>query len=146
MKKHLKMYMPASWELKTYSIQSQIPNDWEVIHGKTHFLQGGNMGNNNRQLRKYLSGFVALSVILCAIAAYGATTERQTIYGKIQGIEDVANTWAWLGVPYAKPPVAGLRWKAPANPDPWGGVKLTTSFCEKCPQYKTNGDFTGNED
>ena len=91
---------------------------------------------------------VALSAVLYAFAAHGATTERQTIYGKIQGMEDVSNTWAWLGIPYAKPPVAGLRWKAPRNPDPWDGAKQTTSFCEKCPQYsKSDGFvFVGNED
>ena len=106
------------------------------------------MGENGNLLRKCWLSYVVLSLILCAIDAYGATTERQTIYGKIQGMEDVANTWAWLGVPYAKPPVAGLRWKAPQNPDPWDGVKQTTSFCERCPQYSGGGNFVfvGNED
>ena len=106
------------------------------------------MGANCNLFWKYMLSCLVLSVILCAIEAYGDTTERQTIYGKIQGMEDVGNTWAWLGIPYAKPPVAGLRWKAPRNPDSWDGVKQTTSFCEKCPQYSKSGDFVfvGNED
>ena len=91
---------------------------------------------------------LVLFVITGAIDAHGETTERQTSYGKIQGAEDAASTWAWLGIPYAKPPVEDLRWKAPRNPDPWDGVKQTTSFCERCPQYSKNGDFifVGNED
>jgi len=59
---------------------------------------------------------------------------RETIYGEAEGIEADANTWAWLGIPYAKPPVGELRWKAPQDPEPWGGARECTEFCSECTQ------------
>ena len=96
--------------------------------------------------QNYMLGIVALSVILCSITAHGDTTLRETIYGQVSGIEDTAtNTWAWLGIPYAKPPVETLRWKTSENPDTWEGIKQTTAFCSECPQY-AGGTIVGNED
>jgi para-nitrobenzyl esterase len=60
---------------------------------------------------------------------------RQTAYGLVEGIEYDASTYAWLGIPYAKPPVGELRWRAPKNPDPWEGIKPANGFCSACPQY-----------
>lgn len=54
--------------------------------------------------------------------------------GKVKGLEWDEDTWAWLSIPYAKPPVGDLRWKAPQEPDKWHGVKDTTEFCEECSQ------------
>ena len=47
-------------------------------------------------------------------------TERQTTLGPVVGSDLSATngTYAWKGVPYAKPPVGDLRWKAPADADP----------------------------
>jgi para-nitrobenzyl esterase len=48
---------------------------------------------------------------------------QTTQYGQIRGISgDAGETLAWLGIPYAKPPVNELRWKAPQAPEPWEGV------------------------
>lgn len=41
----------------------------------------------------------------------------QTQSGPVRGIEGKANTWVWKAIPFAKPPVGPLRWKAPQNPD-----------------------------
>lgn len=35
----------------------------------------------------------------------------------------VDGVWAFLGVPYARPPVGPLRWRPPQRPDPWSGVR-----------------------
>jgi para-nitrobenzyl esterase len=35
---------------------------------------------------------------------------------------------AFKGVPYAKPPVGNLRWRAPQPPDPWAGVRDAKQF------------------
>jgi len=43
------------------------------------------------------------------------------------------------GVPFAKPPVGALRWKAPELPEPWPGERAAVSFEPPCTQ-PTNAD------
>ncbi len=45
--------------------------------------------------------------------------------GTIQGINMSSGVRAFLGVPYAAPPVGNLRWKAPQPVVPWSGTKAT---------------------
>ena len=66
--------------------------------------------------------------------------------GIIEGAEDESNTWSWLGIPYAKPPVGRLRWKATKSPKPWSGVLETKEFCSECSQFDIDGNFLGSED
>lgn len=90
----------------------------------------------------------ALSVIL--VACGGATsvvapppvTERQTAYGTINGVDNSATTgtYAWLGVPFSKPPVGALRWKSPVVPDAWSSTLATKNFGNACLQ---NGRIYG---
>ena len=60
----------------------------------------------------------------------------QTLYGAVRGFEDEADTWVWKAIPYAKPPVGELRWKAPQAPDPWEGIREETEFCSPCAQLQ----------
>lgn len=66
-----------------------------------------------------------------------ADIARRTHFGKIVGVDDSSNTGtlAWKGVPFAKPPVGDLRWKAPVDPDPWKKPKATQQFANACAQY-----------
>ena len=43
-------------------------------------------------------------------------TERQIKQGSIVGFEGEYNNHAWFGIPFAKPPLGELRWKAPQSP------------------------------
>jgi para-nitrobenzyl esterase len=66
--------------------------------------------------------------------------------GRIQGIrlkDDGAI--AWLGVPYAKPPVDQLRWKAPRAAEPWSGVLPVKDFRSSSVQSTWAGP-SGSED
>ena len=47
----------------------------------------------------------------------------------------------FLGVPYAKPPVEELRWKAPQTLEPWEGIKETKYFGPSAVQENVFGDM-----
>lgn len=51
-----------------------------------------------------------------------------TEYGKLSGFQHPDGTWAWYGVPYAKPPVGELRFKPPVKPEAWDGVRWATGW------------------
>lgn len=51
----------------------------------------------------------------------------QTNKGLIEGVTCDGYT-IYKGVPYAKPPVGDLRWKAPVEVDPWDGVFKADTF------------------
>jgi len=68
-----------------------------------------------------------------------------TKYGRLNGKSVKEDTcWAWLGIPYAKPPVGELRWKAPRDPEPWG-ERDATEFCDYCAQYGNILSETGRD-
>jgi len=43
-------------------------------------------------------------------------------------------TCAWLGIPYAAPPVGELRWKAPQPMPPWTGARPALEYGSQCMQ------------
>lgn len=47
----------------------------------------------------------------------------------------------YFGIPFAKPPVGELRWKAPQPPDNWDGVKETKEFSARSMQTIVWGDM-----
>lgn len=71
---------------------------------------------------------------------------RDTVYGKIEGIKLNDSCVAWYGVPYAKPPVGELRWRAPQDPDRWDGVLSTNVKKDKAAQSETKTSYVGSED
>lgn len=62
---------------------------------------------------------------------------RQTRFGPVVGTDDstTTGTYAWKGLPFAKPPVGELRWKAPADPDRWKKPREAKQFGNACVQY-----------
>lgn len=50
---------------------------------------------------------------------------------------------AFLGIPYAKPPIAELRWRAPQDPEPWSGLRQANAFGDACAQF---GNFYTSND
>lgn len=60
---------------------------------------------------------------------------RATISGQIRGmVDDTTGTLVWRGVPFAKPPVGELRWRAPQEPERWTGIRETIKTAVKCAQ------------
>jgi len=58
----------------------------------------------------------------------------QTKYGAIQGYTQ-SNSFMYLGIPFAKPPIGQLRWKPTVDPVPWSpSIYDATFFRPACPQ------------
>lgn len=71
----------------------------------------------------------------------------RTRYGMVKGFADVGETWVWKAIPFARPPVGELRWKAPRDPEPWAEVRAETGFSERACQNRLLTDtVTGSED
>jgi len=59
----------------------------------------------------------------------------KTESGLVKGGSDkLSNTCAWLGIPYAEPPVGELRWRAPKPAKSWSGVRNADSWGPACMQ------------
>jgi len=65
--------------------------------------------------------------------------------GQVQGVIE-GNVRAFRGIPFAAPPISNLRWRPPAPPASWQGVRSAASFGNICPQTDFNGGVQGNED
>jgi para-nitrobenzyl esterase len=85
--------------------------------------------------RKLKSAADAQAHMLASTSVRKAVT---TAFGIVNGYAYDAGTWVWKGVPYAKPPVGALRWKAPLDPDPWTNVREATASCSECTQQVYN--------
>jgi len=95
-----------------------------------------------RFINNLMGWLAAASVIVFLLSACGGGSDltgpevRPTTYGQVIGVNDTAKsaTYFWKGIPFAKPPVGELRWKAPVSPDYWGRI-TTQSFGNACVQY-----------
>ena len=58
--------------------------------------------------------------------------------GTLEGTDfgTAQNAAAFLGVPYAAPPVGDLRWRPPEPVKPWDGTRKATRFGAACPQLE----------
>jgi Carboxylesterase type B len=72
-----------------------------------------------------------------AFVALGYTPPIVTLEtGMLEGIHfgSMENEAAFLGVPYAAPPIGELRWKPPQPVNMWTGTRKATQFGPVCPQ------------
>jgi len=86
----------------------------------------------------------AILVALLLVAACGGkppppaadpTSRRTTPSGDVVGFVGQYQSHVWLGLPYAAPPVDDLRWRAPAPPAAWQGVRQALQPGSPCLQY-----------
>lgn len=99
-------------------------------------------------MRTFTSGLMPVLGAALALALQGCggsdsdPARRSTSFGMVQGSNDAATTgtYSWKGIPFAKAPVGGLRWKAPVDPAPWTEPLAATRFGNACLQ---NGRIYG---
>ena len=100
---------------------------------------------------------IRISIIsLLIIAGCGQTIDqdslRNTQEGLVIGMEGENNTFAWKGIPFAKPPIGELRWKAPQDASAWNETLEAIEFKSACFQGSSmiqgdsEGKWSGNED
>ncbi|MGA2477934.1 MAG: carboxylesterase family protein [Spirochaetia bacterium] len=90
--------------------------------------------------------------ILCAVFAASCLTQAPpaplqepgawvgspvvlTRYGEVKGYPDAGDSWRWAAIPFARPPVRELRWRAPVDPMPWNGIRDVRKFNGGCTQF-----------
>jgi para-nitrobenzyl esterase len=83
-------------------------------------------GSNSKGSEKDKSKKNALQII----------TDSGTVEGKDEG-----TVRAFLGIPYAAPPVGNLRWKAPTPATKWTAVRPAKEFGSHCMQPKLYADM-----
>lgn len=83
----------------------------------------GNKHNNvlRSQLRTYSSAPIV-------------SVEQGKLKGSMQKLLDGGTYYSFKGIPYARPPVGKLRFKAPEPPIPWQNTYDATDHGEVCPQ------------
>ena len=96
------------------------------------------------------AGVTALTLIVAAAAGAAPRSDNGTplrhaavvnITGGVVRGAAVDGGYAFLGLPYAAPPVGELRWREPQPPGSWHGVRDATQYAASCPQ--TPSPFAG---
>ncbi len=89
---------------------------------------------------------VLMITMLSSMAVYsqnhGFAVQATIENGVIEGLYDTrSGLQTYLGIPFAKPPVGDLRWKAPQPLDNWAGIKMTKQFGPRPVQAVVFGDM-----
>lgn len=98
-------------------------------------------------LISFLSALVFIPFSLQAQQLNSIEVKTELKNGTIAGLFDTkTNIKKYLGIPFAKPPVGELRWKAPQELDNWKGVIETKKFGPRAVQAPIFGDMDFKSD
>ncbi len=88
-------------------------------------------------MRKSIFAIMLMFVLLQSMTARAVAESLivETEYGPVRG-KKAGEVYAFLGIPFAKPPLGDLRWRPPENPDHWISVLDADEFPPACPQKK----------
>lgn len=107
--------------------------------------------SRERAHARYLTMFAALAaaaILVPALAGAQVKTTAGIVKGSTTGGAKSIRTF--LGIPYAKPPVGDMRWRAPEPPASWSGERDATKFGPRCMQAPIYSDMifrdTNSED
>lgn len=107
--------------------------------------QGVVIGRVPRVLRDAVAVVLVVLLVGCASTApaIGEAPRVRVGQGELEGLA-LPDVQAFLGIPYARPPLGELRWRPPAEPLPWNGVWPARRHGAACMQNppKVWGPFT----
>ncbi len=89
-----------------------------------------------------------LILLLALLASPLAADPIRIEGGLIEGRQLADGVDGWFGVPFARPPLRELRWRAPQRVEPWQGVYHADRFAPMCLQplrSRTMNHYFGNE-
>jgi para-nitrobenzyl esterase len=72
--------------------------------------------------------FLIMLAFPASLLAQTNSPQVKITNGILQGTEDSGGIRSFKGVPFAKPPVGNLRWKAPLPPLNWAGIRMADHF------------------
>ena len=101
------------------------------------------MGNRHEIINslKYCS-LLALVLFVSQAVAARASDQVTIPDGTLQGSTVAGtNVRAFLGIPFAAPPVGELRWQPPQPVHPWHGVRKAVAFGPRCMQRNVYSDM-----
>ena len=82
--------------------------------------------------------FTTVAFVLGALSPTGAALPPPpvvaTSHGLVRGMHVESGARAFLGIPYAAPPVGARRWERPAPPEPWQGTLDARTAPPRCAQ------------
>ena len=86
---------------------------------------------------------IAAAGLVCTLAAAAATAEQAKVdTGILEGVVNAdSSVRIFRGVPFAAPPVGGLRWQPPQAAQAWSGIRKADEFGPACMQGKVFGDI-----
>jgi para-nitrobenzyl esterase len=85
---------------------------------------------------------LALVLIVSQAVTARAADQVKIASGTLQGTAVAGtNVRAFLGIPFAAPPVGKLRWQAPQPVKPWTGVRQANAFGPRCMQRRIFSDM-----
>jgi para-nitrobenzyl esterase len=86
--------------------------------------------------------FLARCALMLTLGVATASAQVKTTGGLVEGVTTgEGGIRVFKGLPYAAPPVGGLRWKPPAPLASWTGVRKADSFGAQCLQPQIFGDI-----
>ena len=105
-------------------------------------------------ISKNMKKIIQSAIMLCCLQLVGFAqnpnafpVQTKVKNGIIEGDYDTkTGIRKYFGIPYAKPPVGELRWKAPQALDNWDGVKATKKFGPRAVQAPVFGDMNFRSD
>lgn len=122
-------------ELRTATTDKKGIYRFKGVDAGSYYLSVDFGEGYSKPLTKRVSKFLHQLNVDNANFRLDQATNKQVNNGSLVGFIEENGVHAWFGVPFAEPPVGGLRWKAPLPPQNWVNTLPAGASSEACVQY-----------